>query len=388
MYFYGKQSICENDIKAVTNVLKSNFLTQGPKVEEFEGSLANYTGAKYSVAFSNATTALQAICSASGVSKDSLVWTSANSFLASSNCALYLGAQVDFVDIQLKDGNVCPEKLLKKIKNSKLKPDVFIPVHFAGIPCDMKKIKEICDQYNIKVIEDAAHALGAVYNEKKIGSCQYSEAAVFSFHPVKMITSGEGGAVLTNSYELKEKLLQYRSHGMIKDQALVQKKSKLAPWYYEMQSLGHNFRITDMQCALGVSQLSKLDDYLKRRRYIASFYKKNFNENNFEVLEYDKEICNPSWHLFQVKLPEIIKHGEKVRMYDLMKKKGLTCHVHYIPIPSQPYYESLGFNELSFPQALKHYEQVFSLPIYYSLNDEDLKKIIEIFISSYHELSR
>ena len=362
---YGKQTIDEDDIKSVIEVLKSDFLTTGPKIEEFEAELCKYTGAKYCVAVANGTAALH-LASLVLLNKGDKVITTPNSFVATSNSILYVEAIPIFVDIQ-EDGNIdldlCEEELKK---DSSIK--ALYVVHFSGNPINQKKLKYLKESYNIKILEDCAHSLGATFEDIKAGSCENSDCSILSFHPVKHITTGEGGAVTTNSKEIYEKLLELRAHG-------IKRLPDFAPWYYEMHSLGFNYRITDMQAALGISQLKKLDSFVKRRKEIALKYDKAFLNSVVKPLySFTK---NSSYHLFVVKVDFSKLNISKVELFNKMREKNIGLQLHYIPINKQPYYKSLGYGNEDTPIMNIYYDECFSLPMYSSLSNEEQEYVIK-----------
>ncbi len=374
---YGKQTIDENDKRAVIEVLDSDYLTTGPKVEEFESALCKYTGAKYAVAVSNGTAALH-ISSLILLQKGDLVLTTPNSFLATSNSILYVGAKPIFVDIK-EDGNIDLDKcieILEKNKNIK----ALYAVHFSGNPVEMGKLKYIKEKFNIKIIEDSAHAIGATYQEGKIGNCKFSDIATFSFHPVKHITTGEGGAILTNDEEIYKKAKILRNHGMVKENFInkdlaYDKKGNLNPWYYEMQMLGYNYRITDFQCALGLSQLKKLDKFIEKRHQIAKKYDKAFENSIIKPLyPFNK---NSAYHLYVVRVDFSKLNITKAELFYKMKEAGIFLQLHYIPINKQPYYKKLSYGNEDLPNMYKYYEEAFSLPIYPSLSEIEQNYVIE-----------
>jgi UDP-4-amino-4,6-dideoxy-N-acetyl-beta-L-altrosamine transaminase len=366
---YGKQNINQDDIDAVINVLKSDFLTQGPKVVEFENDLAKYCKATYVKVVNNGTAALHLAYLAIGLEPGDIVWTTANTFVATANAALYCGATVDFVDIDLRTYNLSinslKEKLMQAKKDNKL-PKLLVPVHFAGQSCEMKAIWELSKEYGFKVIEDACHALGGEYLNKKVGNCEYSDMAVFSFHPVKMITTGEGGAITTNNKQLNEKVELLRSHGITRGVTKFDNQSD-GDWHYEQQALGFNYRLTDIQAALGISQLKRLDGFVEKRRQIAKQY---FDKLDNSMLPYQHPDTNSSWHLF------VIKVEERKVTYERLKIQGVMTQVHYIPVVSQPYYQDMGYEIEQYPVTENYYQNTLSIPLYYGLSNTEQKMII------------
>ena len=356
-YNYGKQHLDFSDIMSVVGVLRSPFLTCGPKVKEFESALCAYTGSKYCVAVNSATSALHIAMLALDIKCDDEVITSPITFLASANCARYCGAKVKFCDIEETTANIDPLKIESCVTN---KTKAIIPVHFAGQSCDMEEIYKIAKKYNLKVVEDAAHAIGSEYKGKKVGCCEFSDMTVFSFHPVKTITTGEGGAVCTNNEELYKKLLAFRSHGMHKDGAMKNN------WEYEMRELGYNYRMTDIQAALGVSQLKKLNFFKKRRREIVDYYNNNLGLPHL----IEKEFSNACFHLY----PVMVRN--RAEFYKRAHAEKLNLQVHYIPVHTQPYYKEQGYNWGDFPNAEIYYKKCISLPLYPDLKNSDLDEII------------
>ena len=379
MIFYGKQSIDENDIDAVVEVLKSDFLTQGPAIEKFEKCVAEYCGAKYAVAVTSATAALHISCLSAGLGKDDILWTSPITFTASANCGRYCGADVDFVDIDPSTYNMSIAELEKKLQAAEIKPRVVVPVHLTGQSCEMDKIYKLSQKYGFKVIEDASHAIGADYKETKVGCCKYSDMTVFSFHPVKIVTTGEGGMVLTNDKDLYEKLVLYRSHGITRDPKLMTGTAD-GPWYYQQIDLGFNYRMTDMQAALGYSQMQKVNEFVSKRRYLAKRYNELLKNINGIQLPDQNEDTKSSWHLYVVRVDFSKISKTKNQIFAEMKEKGICLNLHYIPVHTQPYYENLGFKGGDFPNSEKYYEEAFTLPLYYSLTDEQQDHIVKSLV--------
>ncbi len=366
---YGKQFLDEEDINVVADVLKSDFLTTGPKINEFENKVAEYTGAKYAVAVSSGTAALHLACLAAGLKKGEELITSPMSFAASANCALYCRAKPIFVDID-EQGLIDVDKIEGKIND---KTKVIIPVHYTGLPCNMEKIKQISDKHNLTIIEDACHALGAKYKGSKIGDCKYSNMAVFSFHPVKQITTGEGGMITTNSKELYEKLKMLRNHGITKDPKKLINKNE-GPWHQEMQELGFNYRITDFQCALGISQLGKIEKFIENRRKIAKKYDKVFeNNDNIEIIK-EKEGQFDSYHLYVIRVKD---KETRLKLFNYLKNNNIFCQVHYMPVYWHPYYQKLGYEKGLCSNAEEFYQRMISIPIYPKLTEKEQEYVIE-----------
>ncbi|WP_020406917.1 UDP-4-amino-4,6-dideoxy-N-acetyl-beta-L-altrosamine transaminase [Hahella ganghwensis] len=376
---YGRQDLSEQDIEAVCRVLKSDYLTQGPEVPLFEQVLGNLVKARHVVAVNSGTSALHIACLALDVGPGDYVWTSPISFVASSNCALYCGASVDFVDVEPDTGNMSVAALKARLEDAEVSgklPKVVIPVHFAGQPCDMKEISELASRYGFRVIEDASHGLGARYFDEPVGSCRWSDMTVFSFHPVKMITTGEGGAVSTNQPALAEKLSQLRSHGITRDDSQF-KALKNDPWVYEQQSLGFNYRMTDLQAALGRSQSASLPGFVSRRQVLAAAYQKAFTDSDVQVLTQKAERSS-SWHIFVIQVPEDCRRA----MFDLLRESGIGVNVHYIPIYLQPFYQQLGFRSGYCPQAELFYQQALTIPLYTSLSEGELQQVADSVIQA------
>ena len=372
---YGTQTILSDDVEAVINVLKSDFLTQGPVVPKFEEALSNIAGVDYVTAVNSATSALHIACLALGVKKGDYVWTVPNTFVASANCALYCGAKVDFVDIDQNTANLSVELLKQKLnlaKQSGNLPKVVIPVHLTGEPCDMAAIKKLSDEYDFKIIEDASHAIGGRYKGSPVGLCEYSDVTVFSFHPVKIITSGEGGAVLTKCPKIDQKLKLLRSHGITRDRNLMHNPVD-AEWYYEQIELGFNYRMTDIHAALGLSQLSRLHDYVEKRQEIAAIYDHEFKNSRIQV-PFRNTSNRSALHLYVIQV-ESDKHN---RIFHALREKNIGVNLHYIPVHTQPYYQKLGFNWGDFPNAENYYKRAISLPIFPSFTTDEQKYVINV----------
>jgi UDP-4-amino-4,6-dideoxy-N-acetyl-beta-L-altrosamine transaminase len=375
---YGKQDINQADIDSIIGVLQSDFLTQGPQVPLFEETISNYCGVKYGVAVNSATSALHIACLALGLGKGDWLWTSPNSFVASANCGLYCGTKVDFVDIDPKTYNLSTKELEKKLiqaKQDNKLPKVVIPVHFAGQSCDMKKIHSLGKEYGFKIIEDASHAIGGKYLDKTIGGCQYSDITVFSFHPVKIITTAEGGLATTNNTELAEKMQLFRSHGVTRNPSLMTKLSE-GDWYYEQVDLGFNYRMTELQAALGISQIKRLDEFVTKRHALRERYDDLLS--TFPIIKpYQDQDNYSALHLYpiQINLDNINKSRQQV--YDKIRQDGIGVNVHYIPIHTQPYYFKIGFRKGDFPLAENYYKHTISLPLFPGLTYDEQDVVIE-----------
>ena len=364
---YGRQCIEQDDIDAVVEVLRSDYVTTGPAVTDFEKAVAEYTGAKYAVAVANGTAALHVACLAAGLKKGDQVITTPITFAASANCALYCGATPVFADIEADTYNIDPAEIEKKITE---RTKAIIAVHFTGQPCKMDEIHAIAKKHNLLVIEDAAHALGADYKGKKIGSI--SDMTTFSFHPVKHITTGEGGMITTNNKELYERLVLFRSHGITRNEEMMTKNE--GGWYYEQLDLGYNYRITDIQCALGISQMKKLDRFVARRREIAARYDKAFAEIENIITPKQEEGCNNSWHLYVIQ----VVNKERKEVFDRLRANNIGVNVHYIPVYKHPYYQENGYREVCCKNGEQYYERAISLPMYPLLSDEEQDYVIEM----------
>jgi UDP-4-amino-4,6-dideoxy-N-acetyl-beta-L-altrosamine transaminase len=375
---YGRQSIDEADIKAVTDVLRSDWLTQGPYVERFELEVAQYCGAGHGVALNSATSALHLACLAAGLGPGDLLWTSPITFVASANCALYCGARVDFVDIDPRSGTMSADELERKLvaaAHDGCLPKVVLPVHFAGQSCDMLRIGQLAQEYGFTVIEDAAHAVGGSYQGRRIGCCDNSAMTVFSFHPVKLITSGEGGMVVTNSPDLCQRIVRLRSHGVTRDPDLMSYESH-GSWYYEQVELGYNYRMTDIQAALGVSQLGRLDAFVARRHSLAERYRTALCGLPLEFL-WQLPDGHSAYHLFVIRLLPGLPVGRR-QVVETLRARGILANVHYIPVHTQPYYRTLGFGPGDFPQAENYYAGAMTLPLYPGLTDEEQDYVIAV----------
>lgn len=378
MISYGKQSISRRDLHSVAQILKADFLTQGPTVHLFEAAIAEYSGAEFGVSFSSATSALHGACAALGVGPGDIVWTAAMSFVASANCAIYCGAEVEFVDIESSTGNISIVALRGKLSRAYaagLLPKVLIPVHFAGQPCDLEAIGTLAKEFGFKVIEDASHALGATYQGAPVGSGQYSDITVFSFHPVKMITTGEGGMCVTNDPDLADKLARFKSHGITRD-ARKSGASVDGPWSYDQIELGYNYRLTDIQAALGVSQLKRLDSFVSRRNEIADLYQELLVDSSWRPLEQKLSRTN-SYHLFVV--TNDLGYEARSELYGKLLEKDVQTNVHYRPIYRNTYYAQMNkYDPLDYPGAETYYASALSLPMYFELRDKDAKIVSSV----------
>jgi UDP-4-amino-4,6-dideoxy-N-acetyl-beta-L-altrosamine transaminase len=371
---YGRQEISEEDVNAVTEALRSDFLTQGPQLPLFEKIVAEYCGAKYGVAVNSATSALHIACLALELGEGDWLWTSPNSFVASANCGIYCGAKVDFVDIDKETYNLCAEELEKKLiqaKHENKLPKVLVTVHFAGQSCDMKKIHKLSREYGFFIIEDASHSIGGKYLDKSIGGCQYSSITVFSFHPVKIITTAEGGLATTNSKKLAEKMNLFRSHGVTRDQSLIKKRNE-GPWYYQQIDLGFNYRMTELQAALGISQMKKLDEFVLKRHILQEKYDILFASLPI-IRPYQNQDSYSALHLYPIQIDLDNNTKSRKQIFIELREKGIGVNVHYIPIHTQPYYKNLGFKEGDFPNSEYYYSRAISLPLFHamSLNQQD-----------------
>ena len=376
---YGRQDINQADIDSVVDVLQSDFLTQGPQVPLFEKKVSDYCGAEYGVAVNSATSALHIACLALGLGKGDYFWTSPNTFVASANCGLYCGAQVDFVDIDPLTYNLSPEELEKKLiqakQHNKL-PKIVIPVHFAGQSCDMRKIYSLSREYGFKIIEDASHAIGGKYLDQPIGGCQYSDITVFSFHPVKIITTAEGGLATTNNKKLSECMQLFRSHGVTRDPGLMTKEAE-GSWYYQQVELGFNYRMTELQAALGISQMQRLDEFITKRHKL---------QERYDLLLEDLPIIKPyqdkdgysALHLYPIQVQKDKLKSTRKEIFEALRKNSIGVNIHYIPVHTQSYYENMGFKKGDFPNAESYYESVISIPLFYAMTFEQQDQVIAV----------
>ena len=379
MIRYGQQDITQADIDAVVGVLKSVNLTQGPSIPQFEQSVMAHTGAKYAVAVNSATSALHIACSALDLGPDDWLWTTPNTFVASANCALYCGAKVDFVDIDPRTYNLCPQKLEAKLiaaeKVGKL-PKIVVPVHLTGQPCDMAAIHALGQNYGFKIIEDASHAIGGKYKGEPIGNGRYSDITVFSFHPVKIITTAEGGMALTNSDELATRLGLLRSHGITRDPALMTQPMD-GPWYYQQVALGFNYRMTDIQAALGVSQMTRLEQYVARRHVIATRYNQLLAALPI-TLPWQHPDSYSAYHLYVIRLQLDQINATHLQVFEALRAKDIMVNLHYIPVHTQPYYQKMGFKHGDYPEAEQYYREAISIPMHPMLTDEEQNIVVRV----------
>jgi len=378
---YGHQDISEEDIEAVVEVLRSDYLTQGPAVPVFEQVICDYTEAKYGVAVNSGTSALHIACLALELGKGDWLWTTPITFVASANCGLYCDAKVDFVDIDPITWNLSAEKLEEKLKEAEREgklPKVIVAVHLCGLSCDMEKISNLSKQYGFSIIEDASHALGGQYQEKNIGNGQYSDISTFSFHPIKNITTGEGGMAVTNNPELAEKMRRLRSHGITSDPALMT-HSKDGLWYYQQIELGFNYRMSDLHAALGISQLKRLDEFIANRRSIAKRYDQALSELPLQLPSKSKtnsEESSSAYHLYIIRLQNSQRKSDRKTVLEALRDKDIQAHVHYIPLHTQPYYQQFGFKEGDFPEAENYYSEAMTLPIYSAMSNAEQDTVV------------
>ncbi|HEX3974331.1 MAG TPA: UDP-4-amino-4,6-dideoxy-N-acetyl-beta-L-altrosamine transaminase [Stellaceae bacterium] len=374
---YGRQDIDADDIAAVEAVLRSDWLTQGPAVERFERCVADYVGAKFACAVNSATSALHLAARAVGLGPGDVLWTVPNTFVASANAALYCGAKVDFVDIDPRTCNLSIEALAQKLAAAEREnrlPKALIAVHFAGLSCDMAKIAELARRYRFRVIEDAAHAIGGDYQGQKIGNCAYSDIAVFSFHPVKIITSAEGGMLVTNDPALHQAVSLLRSHGVTRDPALMDRAAE-GDWYYQQVDLGFNYRLTDVHAALGLSQMRRIDEFVARRRELAGRYDRLLADLPVTRAPRDTK-ANSAWHLYVIQIDQQRTNKSRKETFDAMRRAQILVNVHYIPVHLQPYYRRFGFAPGDYPAAEGYYDNAITLPLYASMSDEQQDRVV------------
>lgn len=374
---YGRQSLNSADIEAVAAVLRSDFLTQGPAVPAFESAVTGYCGAPYGVAVNSATSALHLACRALDVGPGDLVWTTPNTFVASANCARYCGADVDFVDIDARTYNMSAAALASRLEAADRAgrlPKVVIPVDFAGQPCDLDEIAALAGHYGFRIIEDASHAIGARYRDSPIGGTGHADAVVFSFHPVKIITTAEGGLVTTADGRIGERLALLRSHGITREASLMENESE-GGWYYEQLDLGYNYRMTDVQAALGTSQMQRLEEFVARRAALAHRYDALLADLPL-VLPYQAPNRASAWHLYVIRLQLDQMRKSRRQVFEALRADGIGVNVHYIPVHTQPYYTALGFGWGQFPQAEQYYREAISLPLFPDLSDEDQDRVV------------
>lgn len=371
---YGRQTVEEDDIQAVIDVLKSDYLTTGPKVSEFEKMVADYVGVKYAVAISNGTAALHAACYAAGIELGDEVIVTPLTFAASANCVLYCGGTPVFADVDSRTYNIDPADIRRKITD---KTKAIIAVHLAGQPCDMDEIHKIAEEHHLIVIEDGAHALGSVYKGKRVGSL--SDLTTFSFHPVKPITTGEGGMIVTDNEELYQKMLLFRSHGITRDDRLMTRND--GPWFYQQLFLGYNYRITDIQCALGCSQMKKLDRFLAKRKEIVNHYNEAFSDCRNIITPYQLPETESGWHLYIIQ----VRNCDRKKVFEQLRERGIAVNVHYIPVYMHPYYQEHGYEGVHCQNAEEIYSHIISLPLYPTLTGEEQEYVIEEVKSAVEE---
>jgi UDP-4-amino-4,6-dideoxy-N-acetyl-beta-L-altrosamine transaminase len=370
---YGRQDIRQEDIDAVVDVLRSAFLTQGPAVPRFEATVADKVEAKYAVAVNSATSALHIACVALGLRPGDLLWTSPITFVASANCARYCGADVDFVDIELETGNMCPNRLEEKLQEAEALgrlPKILVPVHLAGHSCDMARIGALAKRYGVRVIEDASHAIGGRYGDAPVGSCKHSDIAVFSFHPVKIVTTGEGGMAVTQDAELARHMARLRSHGITRDPGEMTHEPD-GSWYYQQLELGWNYRMTDIQAELGTSQMSRLDEYVARRNELANRYDRLFSDLPLRLPARNEGILS-AFHLYVMR----VEADKRKSIFEELRKRGIGVNLHYIPVHNQPYYQSIGFRNGDYPAAEKYYDSAISIPMFPTMTSNQQDQVV------------
>jgi UDP-4-amino-4,6-dideoxy-N-acetyl-beta-L-altrosamine transaminase len=374
---YGRQSISEQDIRSVVEVLRSEFITQGPQVPAFEAAVGGYCGARHAVAVNSATSALHLACLALGLGPGDRLWTSPITFVASANCALYCGAGVDFVDIDPVTWNLSPSALARKLEGAReagALPKIVVPVHLGGQPCEMDAVAELGREYGFSIVEDASHAIGGRYRDEPIGSCRHSDIAVFSFHPVKIVTTAEGGMALTNREELAARMALLRSHGITRDAARLTREPD-GPWYYEQVELGFNYRMTELQAALGISQLRRLDEFVAARHRVARRYDRLLRDLPLVTPARSEHACS-AMHLYVIRLrPAEIRRSHR-EVFEHLRRRGIGVSLHYIPVHTQPFYRKLGFRPGDFPEAERYYREAISLPMFPELTESDQDRVV------------
>jgi UDP-4-amino-4,6-dideoxy-N-acetyl-beta-L-altrosamine transaminase len=374
---YGRQDISEDDIQSVVDVLRSDYLTQGPVVPAFEHAVASHSGATHAIAVNSATSALHIACLSLGVGPGDWVWTSPLTFVASANCALYCGAQIDFVDVDPRTYNMSSQSLEQKLEEAGRAgrlPKVVIPVHLCGQPCDMQAIHELSQRYGFKIIEDASHAIGGKYRGEPVGNCRYSDITVFSFHPVKIITTAEGGMALTNDSKLADRMALLRSHGITRDPAQMTHESD-GPWYYQQIDLGFNYRMTELQAALGVSQMRRLDEFVAKRHAIAKRYDKQLADLPV-VTPWQHPDSYSGLHLYVIRLQLDQTKKSHRQVFESLREQGIGVNLHYIPVHTQPYYLRMGFQVGDFPEGERYYAEAISLPMYPTMSEDEQNQVI------------
>ena len=383
---YGRQNIIEEDIIAVTEVLNSDWLTQGPKVPEFENAVARYTGAAYAVAMNSATSALHAACLALDLGPGDLIWTVPNTFVATANCGILCGANVDFVDIDARSYCMDPISLAEKLEKAEISgqlPKVLIPVHFSGQSANMAVIKELAERYEIYVVEDAAHAIGGRYLDYPIGSCQFSDIAVFSFHPVKIITTAEGGMATTNDPKIAARLQRIRTNGITRDLGVMMGKSN-EPWFYEQVEIGLNYRMSDLQAALGISQFTRLDAFVDRRRQLTDRYNELLSDLPV-ICPWKDPSGDSACHLYPLLIDSKRTNTSRSKLFKILRNAGFGVNVHYIPVHTQPFYKQFGFQAGDFPKSESYYAQELSLPLFYDLTFDEQNSVVETIHSAFNK---
>lgn len=372
---YARQSIDESDIEAVVDVLRTDWITQGPKIEEFEREVRTYCGATHAAAVSSGTAALHLAYLALGLGPGDTLWTSPITFVATANCALYCGAEVDFVDVDPASGNLCVDALERKLEDARRRnrlPKIVAPVDFTGLPCDLASIRTLADRFGFSVVEDASHALGASYRGDRVGGGGYADITVLSFHPVKIITAGEGGMTLTDHGRIDATIKKLRSHGIERGAQLSQEHGA---WYYEQDALGYNYRMTDIQAALGISQLQRIDGFLSRRRELAVRYADKLRRLPV-IAPHQPDHARSSWHLYVIRIDDSDAPAKRRAVFDRLASSGIRANVHYIPVHLQPFYRARGFSPGMFPEAERYYRQALSLPLYAGMSDEDQDRVV------------